>query len=110
MIRMSEIYYIAAECVYDPADPAKVEEAKGYLKTVKQGRGISKPDFGDVSSTEKFMKVLIDDERREFVGEGQTLFIYKRLNRILPSYDHGDIPAINENFVLPKPESESNIK
>lgn len=110
MIRMSEIYYIAAECVYDPADPAKVEEAKGYLKTVKQGRGISKPDFGDVTSTEKFMKVLIDDERREFVGEGQTLFIYKRLNRVLPSYDHGDIPALNENFVLPKPESESNIK
>lgn len=34
MIRMSEVYYIAAEAIYD----TDKELAKTYLKTVKQGR------------------------------------------------------------------------
>lgn len=110
MIRMSEIYYIAAESIFDPADPAKVAEAKSYLKWVKMGRGIRNPQLDDISTTEQFMGALINEERREFVGEGQTLFIYKRLNRVLPSADNSDEAPRDEIYVLPKPTSESNIK
>lgn len=110
MIRMSEVYYIAAESIFDPADPAKVKEAESYLTKVKRGRGIRTPDYSTVSTTESFLDLLISDARREFVGEGQTFFIYKRLNKILPSYDNDDIAPTEANFVLPKPEAESNIK
>ena len=110
MIRMSEIYYIAAESIFDPADPAKVAEAKSYLKWVKMGRGIRNPQLDDISTTEQFMGALINEERREFIGEGQTLFIYKRLNRVLPSADNNDEAPRDEIYVLPKPTSESNIK
>ena len=110
MIRMSEVYYIAAESIFDPTNPVKMEEAIGYLKKVKQGRGIRNPQLDDLTTQQRFMDALINDERREFVGEGQTLFIYKRLNRVLPSFDNGDIAPTETNFVLPKPSSESNIK
>lgn len=64
----------------------------------------------DIETKDQFMEALIYDARREFVGEGQTLFIYKRLNQVLPSFDNGDITPIEANFVLPKPAYESNIK
>ena len=110
MIRMSEVYYIAAECLYDTGDPVKMNAAKSYLKYVKQGRGIRNPKMDDIETKDQFMEALIYDARREFVGEGQTLFIYKRLNQVLPSFDNGDITPIEANFVLPKPAYESNIK
>ena len=112
MIRMSEVYYIAAEAIFDPADANKMNEAKNYLTIVKQGRGIRRPNLSEINTTEEFMDALINDARREFVGEGQTFFIYKRLNKIIPTAKYGgdDILPSNENFVLPKPASESNIK
>ena len=110
MIRMSEVYYIAAECLYDTGDPVKMNAAMSYLKYVKQGRGIRNPKMDDIETKDQFMEALIYDARREFVGEGQTLFIYKRLNQVLPSFDNGDITPIEANFVLPKPAYESNIK
>ena len=110
MIRMSEVYYIAAECLFDPNDPVKMNAAKSYLKWVKQGRGIKNAQMDDITTTEQFMTTLLSEMRREFVGEGQTLFMYKRLNRMLPSFDNGDQVASDAIYVLPKPEAESNIK
>ena len=74
------------------------------------GRGIRRPNLDAVSTKEDFLSALISDMRREFVGEGQTLFIYKRLNRILPNPNGEEILPTEANFVLPKPTSESNIK
>lgn len=110
IIRMSEIYYIAAECLYDPANANACAWAKWYLQKVKMGRGIRRPNLDAVSTKEDFLSALISDMRREFVGEGQTLFIYKRLNRILPNPNGEEILPTEANFVLPKPTSESNIK
>lgn len=110
LIRMSEVYYLAAECLYDPADAKACAWAKWYLQKVKMGRGIKRPNLDNVSTKEDFISALISDMRREFLGEGQTLFIYKRLNRILPSPNSEDILPTEDNFVLPKPTSESNIK
>lgn len=39
MIRMSEVYYIAAEAIYTEGDLLKIAEAKSYLEKVKKGRG-----------------------------------------------------------------------
>lgn len=106
MIRMSEVYYIAAEAIFD----TNPEEAQGYLELVKKGRGISKT-FDNVTNKSEFINLLVNDARREFLGEGQIFYMYKRLNRSMPacSYYKSDVLPTDENMVLPKPDSESNI-
>lgn len=101
MFRMSEIYYIAAEAVYE----TDLQEAKEYLKKVKQGRGLT-PDLSSVDKAH-FLDVLVNDARREFIGEGQTFFMYKRMLR--PMIGVQEVGANEGNMVLPLPDSESSI-
>ncbi|HWK07429.1 MAG TPA: RagB/SusD family nutrient uptake outer membrane protein [Puia sp.] len=69
MLRMSEMYYIAAESETDPA------LALGYLNTVRYNRGLSNlPDGTDINAE------LLKEYRKEFYGEGQLFFYYKRTN------------------------------
>lgn len=106
MIRMSEVYYIAAEAIFD----SNPEEALGYLKEVKKGRGVSFNKTG--IGREEFMNILVNDARREFLGEGQILYLYKRLNIPIKTGDpyYGeDVLPTDEYAVLPLPDSESNI-
>ena len=107
MIRMSEVYYIAAEAIFD----SNSDEAHEYLKEVKKGRGLSfnKPGI----SKEEFMNILVNDARREFLGEGQILYLYKRLNIPIKTGDpyYGeDLMPVDTYAVLPMPDSEMNIK
>lgn len=109
MVRMSELYYIAAEAVYK----RDLEEAKGYLRTVKKGRGLTSDDASmkDVEnvSASSFMDVLINDARREWLGEGQIFFMYKRLNKMIPEVNGNLIPIDAAHTILPIPDSETNI-
>lgn len=108
MIRMSEVYYIAAEAIYK-TNPTLAQE---YLSLVKKGRGIRNVDYSKVTSEEGFIDMIVKDARREFVGEGQTFFMYKRLKMNLlgmDGYDWKEVEAKEENMVLPLPDSESNI-
>ena len=102
MLRMSEVYYIAAEAIYKE----NLTEAKGYLTLVKKGRGLT-DDLEGVTAA-NFMDVLVNDALREFMGEGQTLFMFKRLMRTMVGRK-GEIVANEKNMVLPLPESESDI-
>ena len=106
LIRMSEVYYIAAEAVFD----TNKEEALDYLSRVKKGRGVRKT-FDPTMSKSDFIDAIVSDARREFLGEGQTLYMFKRLNRNIPasSPSDDDVIASDENFVLPIPESEESI-
>ncbi|WP_277131793.1 RagB/SusD family nutrient uptake outer membrane protein [Bacteroides congonensis] len=106
MIRMSEVYYIAAEAIFD----TNPQEAQGYLELVKKGRGVSKK-FGNVTNKAEFINLLVNDARREFLGEGQIFYMYKRLNRTMPASSYYSNPVLptDENMILPKPDSESNI-
>lgn len=108
MIRMSEVYYIAAEAIYK----TNPDLAKEYLSTVKKGRGITNVDYSLVESEEQFINMIISDARREFIGEGQSFFMYKRLKKNLLGNDDNswkEAGAKEENMVLPLPNSESNI-
>ena len=107
MLRMSEVYYIAAEAIFDK-DP---EEAKSYLSYVKRLRGVRDTDYSAVARKDEFVELLVNDMRREFFGEGQMLYQYKRLNRTMPAMSAYDDPVLptDENVVLPLPDSESNI-
>ena len=107
LIRMSEVYYIAAEAIFD----TNPDEAKSYLQKVKKMRGVRNVDYSQVSRKDEFVELLLNDMRREFFGEGQMLYQYKRLNHIIPApspYDD-DVAPVDEKVVLPLPDSETNF-
>jgi starch-binding outer membrane protein, SusD/RagB family len=99
-IRLSEMYYIAAECAYD-TDPAG---AVGYLNTVRQNRGYT-TDL-PASGKEALILELLKEARKEFYAEGQIFYMYKRLNRNIPTLIGGNIPASDKIFVMPLPDNE----
>lgn len=66
MIRMSEVYYIAAEAICK----RDLGEAREYIKKVKNGRGVSV----DLSSLDEngLVDMIVNDAQRELFGEGQV--------------------------------------
>jgi len=99
-IRLSEMYYIASECTYD-TDPALSLQ---YLNTVRRKRNIAI----DVKapSREVLIQELVKEARKEFFGEGQLFYMYKRLNRTIPNQLGGTISTSDRLFVLPLPNDE----
>ena len=101
LIRLSEVYYIAAEC-----EPV-LEDKYGWLNEIRGRRGLP---VSPVISEEDFMTRLRVEYLREFLGEGQIFFLYKRLfGNIIPSengYDLNTYEAKEENYVLPMPSGE----
>lgn len=95
------MYYIAAEATFD-SNPA---EAWGYFNTVRKNRGIG-TEITNESSGEEFKSELIKECRKEFFGEGQIFYMYKRLNRDIVGHSGVTIPADNNIFVLPLPNDE----
>lgn len=112
LIRMSEIYYMAAE-ILAKKDADGLAKAKTYLNYVKEGRGLKKTDQSIIDVTnatmETFNRLLINDMRRDWIGEGQTFYLYKRLNKNIPAESGKTIMASEEHFVVPLPDSETNI-
>ena len=99
VIRMSEMYLIAAEC-YAGVDDTK---AYGMLNAVRNAR--------QTSSVSTSLAMHIEDEyKREFLGEGQLFWYYKRKNALslTPLYDRSR-PLVTMdmsyyNFELPQAE------
>lgn len=108
MIRMSEVYYIAAEAIYmqkQNGGEGDLKEAVSYLEKVKKGRGIT-VELDEMTTTD-FMNVLVNDAQREFFGEGQTFFMFKRL--LKPMKGRVEVAANEKNMVLPLPDTENSI-
>ena len=101
LIRLSEAYYIAAEC-----EPV-LADRYGWLNQMRTRRGL--PEL-TVVSEDDFMKRLRSEYLREFIGEGQIFFMYKRLyiniNSDENGYDTNTYGAKEERYVLPLPSGE----
>lgn len=98
-MRLSEIYYIAAECSIE-TNPAKAWE---YFNTVRFQRGIPTSLSGDKNT---FISELVKEYRKEFFAEGQLFYLFKRLNMPITAIN-GTITAASDNvFVLPVPDAE----
>lgn len=95
IIRKSELYYILAETETDPA------AARNYLNTVRNNRGLS-----NLSASASIEAEILKEYKKEFYGEGQLFFYYKRTNTV-------SIPdAMNNSprtpiYVVPLPLSET---
>ncbi|MBD8487759.1 RagB/SusD family nutrient uptake outer membrane protein [Echinicola sp. CAU 1574] len=104
LIRMSEMYYIAAEALVD-SDPGK---ALTYLNTVRYNRGLQ-----DLGEGVDLHAEILKEYRKEFFGEGQLFFYYKRHN--FSSIPNGSSNTANmtmgENtYVVPLPLSELEFR
>jgi starch-binding outer membrane protein, SusD/RagB family len=99
LIRLSELYYIAAECSGD----------RSYLNTVRANRGLIIPIDAGANISDEITK----EYRKEFFGEGQLFFYYKRKNfaTILSgSSSSSSIPMDKGKYVLPLPLSETQYR
>lgn len=96
MIRLSEMYYILAECEEDMATSAN------YLSTVRTNRGLEPVEY----STEEDKTAALDKEwRKEFYGEGQLFYYYKRLGK--ETFLHCPITNMTEsNYRFSIPDDE----
>lgn len=72
LIRMSEIYLIAAECTDD------LTEAIGYVNNIRKNRNCIDIQLKDNDTKETIQKYITDEFAREVIGEGQLYFYYKR--------------------------------
>ncbi|MHC1781094.1 MAG: RagB/SusD family nutrient uptake outer membrane protein [Bacteroidales bacterium] len=99
VIRLSEMYYIAAESSYD-TDPAN---AWNLLNSVRFQRGIPATFSGDKTT---FMSELQKEYRKEFFAEGQLFYFFKRLNLPVSAINGSVYPASDQTFVLPVPDAE----
>lgn len=97
MLRLSEIYYILSECYAANGFPTEAEEV---LKEARFARDAKRVVTG--APSEDFTKALIWEGRKEFLTEGQTFFMFKRLNRQITL----GASTITADFVLPRPDSE----
>ena len=101
LIRLSEVYYIAAE-----SEPVLADKY-AWLNKIRERRGLGALI---VISEDDFMKRLRTEYLREFMGEGQIFFMYKRLYAAIPSDENGNdmnaYEAREEYYVLPLPSGE----
>lgn len=98
LLRKSEMYYIASEALAGTDLP----QAVGLLNAVRQARNIS--ELSGSISREQLLAEIELEYRREFIGEGQLFYFYKRKNA-------SAIPDVTtqmgaDTYVLPLPESE----
>ena len=97
LLRISEMYYIAAETEMDP------NLALGYLNTVRFNRGLADLQPGTDINAE-----LLKEYQKEFFGEGQLFFYYKRTNTQVIADGSGQDDYTNDfmsdsYYVVPHP-------
>ena len=95
LFRLAEMYLFAMEC-------GSIQNANDLYKEVCIARDITPVTFG---STEELSETLILEYNREFYGEGQAFYAYKRLGRskIFGTSTVGSALI----YVLPLPKAES---
>ncbi|TDQ07125.1 RagB/SusD family nutrient uptake outer membrane protein [Pedobacter metabolipauper] len=100
-IRLTEMYYIAAEASFDLDKP----KALAYFNTVRNHRGIGEALPADIDKS-TFINKLVAECRKEFYGESQIFFMNKRLNKEIINTNGLVYPATNSIFVFPIPLDE----
>lgn len=95
LIRLAEMYFI----VIESGDTS-------LFRDYRVARGLDGSIDGSLTSHEAIMERLEKEYRKDFYGEGQMFFFYKRLN-----YDHIAWPAAKdltpEDYKLPIPETQT---
>jgi hypothetical protein len=102
MIRLTEMYYIAAEAYARNNNFGKAEE---LIKYIRSSYGCD--NNIEISSMDDFVKELIIDARREWISEGQLFYLYKRLNANIYFNENEIRPLTREEAIIPLPDNQS---
>lgn len=98
VIKLSEMYLIVAEGYYS-TNPSKALE---YINALRDHRIRNNVHWEYISRD-----FIVEEMAREFLGEGQLWYAYKRLNRAIPTGSaEGDVAPDNKVFVFPIPDNE----
>lgn len=98
LIRLSEMYFNLMECESD------LDKVNSYYQEFCEAREIV---YTPIQNEGEKLTILLNEYRKEFVGEGQLFYAYKRWNvRYMPRCSRvcGD-----ETYILPLPLAEKNI-
>ncbi|RHA41745.1 RagB/SusD family nutrient uptake outer membrane protein [Odoribacter splanchnicus] len=98
VLTLAEMYYIASE--------VKPEKASVLMDSIARYRGIT-PTISDNTSSDDRMREIVKEYRKEFLGDGQFFFTFKRLagQSFLNNMNLG-IRKEDKILVLPLPEAE----
>lgn len=99
VMRVSEMYYIAAECLLD----VDKEQAIDYLNTVRRARSVP-ADLQQTITPGQVQQEILKEYMKEFYCEGQLFYYYKRVNS--PSIRFTAVAPDNNIYVLPLPNNE----
>ena len=105
LMRLSEAYYIAAECLVN----TDIGQARGYLNTILTSRGATLMS-DDVNATNLLNEIKYE-YMREMWGEGQIFYMFKRCYQVITGVFDASISSGGTNpsdniYVVPLPESE----
>lgn len=100
VIRWSEMYYIAAEACAS-SEPAQAVE---YLNIVRNNRYLGEFALEETLSTNQIHEEIYKEYRKEFMGEGQLFYYYKRLN--YTNIPGSSVAASEQVYKIPMPDNE----
>ncbi len=104
LIRIPEVYYIAAEAQLLIKGEAGVPDALKLINTVRENRGLFTP-LRDLNA-EKTKEEIRKEYMKEFIGEGVMFFYYKRMgNESIPNLSEDKVMG-DEQYVMPFPDFE----
>jgi hypothetical protein len=104
IIRMTEAFYIAAECLKN----TNPKEAIRLLNVVRENRNLSQFPLAEELNADQIQEEIYKEYRKEFIGEcGQLFFYYKRLN--LPEIKGASLRPGKQVYVLPIPTNDQEF-
>jgi len=103
VVRISEMYYIAAECANNKSN---ITTGVSVLNMVRQSRGIPALNAANINNTDSVSTEIMREYQKEFNQEGQTFFYYKRLNKDLSRVINTTVAIPGNVYVFPLPDKE----
>nr|WP_121271851.1 RagB/SusD family nutrient uptake outer membrane protein [Pedobacter schmidteae] len=105
LIRISEMYYIAAECFLEPGANYDKSKALAALNKVRNQRNIpASLDLSASLSDVKIREEITKEYMKEFIAEGQLFYYYKRQGaRFIPGFAE---EMTDVQYQMPMPDSE----
>lgn len=98
IIRLSEMYMIVMEC-------ASLSEASEKFKTFRISRNMDSSVDNELVDERSVLERLEKEYRKEFYGEGQMFFFYKR--RGVDTYTWpSNFTVVKDKYRVPKPDSQ----
>ncbi|MBO9204706.1 MULTISPECIES: RagB/SusD family nutrient uptake outer membrane protein [Niastella] len=104
LIRITEMYYIAAECANTSQDSATTI---ALMDTVRRHRGLLNYTITPTSGVtrDSLSKEIAKEYQKEFLGEGQAFYYFKRKNTPFNKLPYPKLPVVpGASYVFIKPE------